>query len=123
MTLKRRQRIDGTGVALTVSAVLGGGLSGLPTARAADEDTSASVYLVFDPETGEFVTVHDTDGTAQAQETQEAIESVADAGGATSIDAGDAQTGTGGPDIVIGVVVAAIVVAAAVFVQRSRRSA
>ncbi len=122
MTLKRRQRIGGTGVALAVSSVLGGGIPGLPTARAADEDTSASVYLVFDPETGEFVTVHDTEGTAQAQETQEAIESVADSGGATSIDTGDAQTGTD-PDIVIGVVVAAIVVAAAVFVQRSRRSA
>jgi len=46
-------------------------------ASAADEDTQASVYLVFDPETGEFVTVDDADATAQhkAQIDQEAIES------------------------------------------------
>ena len=46
-------------------------------ASAADEDTQASVYLVFDPATGEFVTVDDADVTAQhkAQLDQEAIES------------------------------------------------
>jgi hypothetical protein len=46
-------------------------------ASAADEDTQASVYLVFDAETGEFVTVDDADVTAQhkAQLDQEAIES------------------------------------------------
>ncbi len=47
-------------------------------ASAADDDTQASVYLVFDPETGEFVTVDDAAVTAQhkAQQDQEAIESV-----------------------------------------------
>lgn len=47
------------------------------TASAADEDTQASVYLVFDAETGEFVTVDDAEVTAQhkAEIDQEAIES------------------------------------------------
>ena len=47
-------------------------------ASAADDDTQASVYLVFDPETGEFVTVDDAAVAAQhkAQQDQEAIESV-----------------------------------------------
>ena len=47
-------------------------------AGAADDDTQASVYLVFDPETGEFITVDDAAVTAQhkAQQDQEAIESV-----------------------------------------------
>ncbi len=47
-------------------------------AGAADDDTQASVYLVFDPETGEFITVDDAAVTAQhkAQLDQEAIESV-----------------------------------------------
>ncbi len=50
---------------------------GAGTAMAADEDTQASVYLVFDAETGEFVTVDDADATAQhkAEIDQEAIES------------------------------------------------
>jgi len=48
------------------------------SAGAGDEDTQASVYLVFDPETGEFVTVDDASITAQhkAQQDQEAIDSV-----------------------------------------------
>lgn len=47
-------------------------------ASAADDDTQASVYLVFDPETGEFITVDDAAVTAQhkAQQKQEAIDSV-----------------------------------------------
>lgn len=49
-------------------------------AVAADEDTQASVYLVFDPETGDFVTVDDPSVTAQhaADQTQEEIESGTD---------------------------------------------
>ncbi len=48
------------------------------SAGAEDDDTQASVYLVFDPETGEFMTVDDADITAQhkAQQDQEAIDSV-----------------------------------------------
>lgn len=42
--------------------------------NAADEDTAASVYLVFDAETGEFITVDDEGGKARVhQETQESI--------------------------------------------------
>ena len=54
-------------------------------AGAADDDTQASVYLVFDPETGEFVTVDDPSVTAQhkAQQDQEAIDSVADTANGT----------------------------------------
>lgn len=33
--------------------------------HAADEDTQASVYLVFDPETGEFIEVEDGGGSSQ----------------------------------------------------------
>ena len=48
------------------------------SAGAEDDDTQASVYLVFDPDTGEFVTVDDSRITAQhkAQQDQEAIDSV-----------------------------------------------
>ena len=54
-------------------------------AGAADDDTQASVYLVFDPETGEFVTVDDANATAQhkAQQDQEAIDSVVEMGDTT----------------------------------------
>lgn len=34
-------------------------------APAADDDLTSSAYLVFDPETGEFVTVQDPDRTKQ----------------------------------------------------------
>lgn len=40
-------------------------------ARAGDEDLTSSVYLVFDPDTGEFVTVEDQDRTRQDHEAQE----------------------------------------------------
>lgn len=33
--------------------------------QAADEDTQASVYLVFDPDTGEFIEVEDGGGSSQ----------------------------------------------------------
>jgi len=34
-------------------------------ARAADDDTTSSVYLVFDPETGEFLEINDEDRSKQ----------------------------------------------------------
>jgi hypothetical protein len=40
------------------------------TARAADEDSTTSVYLEFDPKTGDFKTVHDTDRSKQRAENQ-----------------------------------------------------
>ncbi len=62
-------------LALAVSLVVP--LSTLAIALAADEDTSSSAYLVFDPDTGEFITVHDPNRTHQQIAEQEAIESVA----------------------------------------------
>lgn len=58
----------------TVSARLVAGLaatalSGLmapEAANAEDEDMNTSAYLVFDPETGEFVTMHDPAMTGEA---------------------------------------------------------
>lgn len=38
------------------------------SARASDEDLTSSAYLVFDPETGEFVTVQDANRAKQNQE-------------------------------------------------------
>ena len=69
-------------------------LAVVPAALAADEDTGSSVYLVFDPETGEFKTAHDPSLTQAAQADAEAIASVADVppelasdgGGATAAD-------------------------------------
>lgn len=42
-------------------------------ALAEDEDTSASMYLVFDPDTGEFITVNDPTRSQQHVADQEAI--------------------------------------------------
>lgn len=36
-------------------------------ARAEDEDTSSQVYLVFDPETGQFITSHDPSAALPTQ--------------------------------------------------------
>ncbi|HKU17604.1 MAG TPA: hypothetical protein VJQ52_24630 [Steroidobacteraceae bacterium] len=40
------------------------------TGRAADEDSTTSVYLEFDPKTGDFKTVHDNDRSKQRAENQ-----------------------------------------------------
>ena len=37
------------------------------SAQAEDEDTSSQVYLVFDPETGEFITSHDPSAALPTQ--------------------------------------------------------
>lgn len=50
-------------------------LAGQPTA-AEDEDTSASAYLIFDPDTGEFVTVNDPARAQHDVEIDDAIESL-----------------------------------------------
>ena len=122
MTIQSRI-LESRRIALAIlagAALCAGALLALP-AIAADEDTQASVYLVFDPETGEFVTVHDTEGTAQAQETQEAIDSVADVGdGSGAAAPAAAVTGTS-PTLIAGLVVAALVlIGGAVAFQRSR---
>ena len=40
-------------------------------ALAEDEDTTASVYLVFDPETGEFLEINDEDRSKQKHAAQD----------------------------------------------------
>ena len=85
-------------------------------AGAADDDTQASVYLVFAPETGEFITVDDPSVTAQhkAQQDQEAIESVV-------------ETADGSDDSplkwLIGAALVAILLGGAAWSKRSRQHA
>ncbi len=90
-------------------------------ASAADDDTQASVYLVFDPETGEFITVDDAAVTAQhkAQQEQEAIDSVVDAADGTSV--GD--TGNSQLTWLIGAALVAILLGGAAWLKRNRQHA
>ena len=94
------------------------------SAGAEDDDTQASVYLVFDPETGEFLTVDDTSITAQhkAQQDQEAIDSVVE----TADGAGASTAGAAGESPmtwVIGAVLIVILLGGAVWLQRNRQHA
>jgi hypothetical protein len=88
-------------------------------AGAADDDTQASVYLVFDPETGEFITVDDAAVTAQhkAQQVQEAIESVVET--ADGSDGSDDSL----PAWLIGAALVAILLGGAAWSKRNRRHA
>lgn len=88
------------------------------TASAADEDTQASVYLVFDPVSGEFVTVDDAEVTAQhkARLDQEAIESGT---GAEASAGSDADESSRTRPAVIAVI--AILLGGAFFFMRSRK--
>ncbi len=90
------------------------------SAGAADDDTQASVYLVFDPETGEFITVDDPAVTAQhqAQQKQEAIDSVVDTADGTSV--GD--TSKSRLTWIIGAAVIVLLLGAA-WLQRNRQRA
>ncbi len=88
-------------------------------AGAADDDTQASVYLVFDPETGEFITVDDAAVTAQhkAQQDQEAIESVVET--ADGSDGSDDSL----PAWLIGAALVAILLGGAAWSKRNRQHA
>jgi hypothetical protein len=88
-------------------------------ASAADDDTQASVYLVFDPETGEFITVDDAAVTAQhkAQQDQEAIESVVET--ADGSDGSDDSL----PAWLIGAALVAILLGGAAWSKRNRQHA
>ncbi len=91
------------------------------SACAEDDDTQASVYLVFDPETGEFVTVDDASITAQhkAQQDQEAIDSVVETGDGTGAStAGNAADSPMTP--IIGAALIVILLGGAVWLQRNR---
>jgi hypothetical protein len=120
-------RIRGSVLAVAASTLLFTAAVSPTIANAADEDTSASVYLVFDPETGDFVTVHDPDGQALATETQESIDSTAPTDVAAAPAGGQAAStsaagGTMSPTLIIGILAVAAVLAAVMFMQR-RRSA
>ncbi len=86
------------------------------SAGAEDDDTQASVYLVFDPETGEFLTVDDASITAQhkARQDQEAIDSVV-------------KTADGASESpmtrIIGAALIVFLLGGAVWLQRNRRHA
>jgi hypothetical protein len=91
--------------------------------NAADEDTAASVYLVFDAETGEFITVEDDGGNARVdQETQESIDaglphaSVADG-------ASDGSKSTSLKNPIIGGAIGALIVGGFFAWRRSQKSA
>ncbi len=91
------------------------------SAGAEDDDTQASVYLVFDPETGEFLTVDDASITAQhkAQQDQEAIDSVVETGdGAGASTAGNAADSP--MTRIIGAALIVILLGGAVWLQRNR---
>jgi len=95
-------------------------------ADAADEDTQASVYLVFDPETGEFITVDDPSVTAQhnANLSQEEVASVAAAVN-PSDPASTAGEAGGAPPmlLLIGAAVALLVLGGFVWLRKSRHDA
>ena len=86
------------------------------SAQAADEDLTSSVYLVFDPETGEFVTVDDPNRTLQNHEAQEPAKA-ADGQSPSSH-----QTGSPALPLSAGVAIAITLLgAAAVWIQRKKR--
>ena len=49
-------------------------IASVDVAQAEDEDLTASVYLVFDPETGEFMEVNDPNRTLQNHDAQDPAE-------------------------------------------------
>lgn len=94
------------------------------TIHAADEDTAASVYLVFDPETGEFQTSEDLNRNSLHRSQQEAIDSVTPADVVSS----PAVTETFGwwsPKVVGGIILGVLVLLSAGYIrvrQRTRAS-
>ena len=89
-------------------------------AHAGDEDSSTQVYLVFDPETGEFVTSHDPNAALPAQTGLESATEQA----APSAANGGADGATGKPKLIAAAAAAVIVVGGAGFAfLRSRRRA
>ena len=89
-------------------------------AIAEDEDTAASAYLVFDAETGEFVTVDDPNRTQMHVAQQDAIES-GSADAAVSAASGSEMTGRPATLVVGGVAVALVLGAFLWLRSRGRR--
>ena len=83
-------------------------------ARAADDDLNSSVYLVFDPETGEFVTVEDQDGTKRKHESL----GISDMGSAPASDDVQADGETSSP---VGITIAIVLLGVAIFLERGKK--
>lgn len=95
------------------------GLASPWSAQAEDEDSSAQVYLVFDPETGEFVTSHDPEA---ALPTQTGLES-GEVSASPAADGGT-EAGTRRKPMLIAAAAAVLVAGGAGFAfLRSRRNA
>lgn len=75
--------------------------------QAGDEDLNSSVYLVFDPETGEFVTVEDQDRSKREHE----IVAPSDTASGQVPSSGQAQPLSAGGAIVIAIAIALLGVA------------
>ena len=109
--------------ALIAGLVLLAGLLAIAApAWSADEDTSSSVYLVFDPETGEFKTEHDPNMTQAQQATDEAIDSVADVAPPADTGAGGSETKTAGASwLTLAVIVGLVALMVPLFVLLRNR--
>lgn len=83
------------------------------SAWASDEDLTSSAYLVFDPETGEFVTVQDAN---RAKQNHDAIDPAL---AAVKPDSGSAST----LPLVGGGVLAVAVIGGMIFLLRRKRAA
>ena len=90
---------------LTITLVLAANFAGAAfhPAHAADEDMNASVYLTFDPETGEFITQQATPSGGQpqaqhqqAQQAAPAAQQQAPATATAARPAGGTEASTGG---------------------------
>lgn len=93
-------------------------------AFAADEDTAASVYLVFDPDTGEFITVDDPNRSQMHAEQEEAIMSgvtTGDAAGGAATEASVDGVNTLRSSLIIAVL-AAVLIGGFVALRRRRPS-
>lgn len=89
-------------------------------ALAADEDMSSSVYLVFDPETGDFVTVHDPNRTQQNLDAQDPIPADA-APGSSTAPASTSQSSRQGFPLAVGGAIVVALLGGFAWLRRSRR--
>ena len=93
-------------------------LAPIKMAKAGDEDTTASVYLVFDAETGEFIEINDEDKTRQKHDAVDP----ADAALALGSPASNSQTGSAPKEAVLASI-AIVVALLAIFAAWRRRVA
>lgn len=90
-------------------------------AVAEDEDTSSQVYLVFDPETGEFITSHDPSAALPTQTGLESSQSNAPHPAGT---AGEGDGGNGTKPVFLAAAALVVVLggAGAAFLRSRRKS-